>query len=345
MQKSPPSPFFVWFFNMSALFAVLFCGCVPPGHMREMQQENAAQRMRIFNDKWRLEEFRQENAVLKKRIQTLEEQLASREQIPNRMKQFTPSGAGTPESSVRAQSAPKPSAETKTYRATSPAGGQDTVPITPPKVEKGVPSSTAPDNLFPDSSFLEELPVSPATGSWAVIRVRKTDSSSVSRVKILRDTVRPSNYDGLYMNFQMLDETNQIVLAAAPIIVEVIDPSQPPKSSLISSWDFSAEEIAEKINAGEASLSVPLGMEWGRGCPVNLKLKLRLHYTTSDGRQLMDEIPIDLEKAAFSEPPAGVTAEMLPTHPRTGANAGNSETSSLGTDSHLQRPVWTPEAN
>ena len=336
MQKFSRPPLFALFCGMSALSAVMFCGCVPPGHMKsamaDLQQENAAQRTRIFNDKWRLEEFRQENASLKRRIKTLEEQLSSREQIPNRMQQFTPSGGGKSDVSVRAQS------EQKTYRASATPAG-DTVPATPPTVEKGAPSVTAPPDMFPESPYFEELPVNPSAGSRAVIRVRKTDSSSVYRVRILKNTVRPSNYDGLFMNFQMLDDENQIVLAAGPVIVEVTDPSAPPESSLISRWLFSDEEIAEKINTGEASLSIPLGMAWERGCPVNLKLNARLRFVTSDGRQLMDEIAIDLENAAFTEPSTGLAAEMLPTNSHTGSHA--SEENFVP----LQRPVWTPEAN
>ncbi|MDO4551643.1 MAG: hypothetical protein Q4C96_10385 [Planctomycetia bacterium] len=381
MKKFPRFQISVLILFITVTLTVIQGGCAPSRQTKQslicLEQENAAQRARIFDDKCRIEEFRRENASLKKRIRTLEDQLATREQIPNRIQNYSSRSSARTDTALRAQSVPKkspPHTENSILPSTN-----NVISPEPPKIEKGTPSSVTPTDIF-TQNMLTEAPVSASVGNLARlsaapdslpkrIRVRKTDSSSVHRVRLLENSIRPCNYDGLYLNFQMFDENHQIILAAAPVIVAVTDPSQPQEHSLISRWIFTAEEIAEIINSGEASLSVPLGLAWEHGCPQNLKLKVHIHYSTSDNRQLIDEVSVNLQEAAFTEPQKGLAAEIAPIHAQIGhapsqQNTQNTQnTSNFGISKFnstknpptsdqtqhsqisptIKRPVWTPD--
>ncbi len=387
MKKMMRLAHFACFLSLTATFVVMTAGCTPFGHTRqnqaELTEENSKQRARIYRDRTRMEEFQRENDMLRRKIEELQAQINTRQQIPNRMRQIGPATSPA-DGSVRGQSAPDIPSVKETARTAPrqilPSPDNAAVSPTPPAVEKGPPSSDVPDNLFNDSSAEEPLtlpnllpeatPIHPPTGSfvpdpgaggtprkWLV--VRKTDSSTVQRVQIMKSHVRPLNYDGLHLEFQMLDAQNQIVLAAAPLTVMVTDPTLPEQQAVIAQWDYSAADIAEMINAGQAAISIPLNMEWEKGCPQNLKLQIHVMFVTSDGRRLVDRVYMNLEELAFAGQPlhtlADITppAEMAATVGHVGANAGNPETQPRR-EQHsspqraedrvpMKRPVWTPE--
>lgn len=161
--------------------------------------------------------------------------------------------------------------------------------------------------------------------------VRKTDSSAVYSVEILRQSVKPINYQGLHVEVQMKDAQGNIVLAAAPLAVVVTDPMLPEKESRISRWDYTAEEIAEIINAGQAGISVPLNMGWENGqYPGKNQLEIHLLYQTSDKRMLSCRLPVDLTATAFQNAPQ---AQAAVSQPQVGANAA---------DVAAERPAWSP---
>lgn len=376
MKKLTRLTQFACFLSLAAAVVAVCSGCTPLGHNRraqvELREENSKQRSRIYRDRARMEEFQRENDLLRRRVEELQSQLDTRQQTPNRMRQIGP--ATTSDSAVRGQSTIDTPPRRETARTFVAAPETSAVPATPPPVEKGPAALEVPDDLFKDApaddplelpDFLPSpMPIHPATGSNVQlpatndalpkrIVVRKTDSSSVYRVRLMKAHVRPVNYDGLQLEFQMLDVDNQIVLAAAPVSVMVMDPTVAGEPLQIGRWNFTAEEIAESINAGEAAISVPLGMAWRRGCPQNLKLQIHLMYTTSDGRMLVDRVYVDLEELAFAAAPkhtlADATpnsfppAEIAPTVGHIGGNAG-SATPAPTPSIPLERPVWTPEA-
>lgn len=361
------------FLSLAAAFVVVCAGCTPFRHNRqaqaELRDENSKQRSRIYRDRARMEEFQRENDLLRRKVDELQSQLDTRQQTPNRMRQIAP--ATSDSAAVRGQSSIPPAPRRESVQTFIAAPDTSAIPAVPPPVEKGPPATEVPDDLFQDMSPEDPLelpdtlptniPFHPATGARVEIPesaeplpkrlvVRKTDSSSVHRVRIMKPHVRPVNYEGLHFEFQMLDVDNQIVLAAAPVSVMVMDPTVAGKPLSIGRWNFTAAEIAESINAGEAAISVPLDMAWERGCPQNLKLQIHLLYMTSDGRMLVDRVYVDLEELAFAAAPRHTLAdatldsfppsEIAPTVGHIGSNAG----SAPATHPPLERPVWTPEA-
>ncbi|MDO5113002.1 MAG: hypothetical protein Q4E67_01360, partial [Planctomycetia bacterium] len=281
------------------------------------------QRERIWKSNLKMEDFRRENEILRQQIAHLEAQLKSGGQSRS---------ASTTENSVLS---PTPRTESHTTRSATVLPNEKSIPRTPPSVELGEPSNETPGWLQPENgtgAVLES--VHPAAGSLvqlprekaSPVVVRKVDSSAVYTVQILQESVKPIHYEGIHVEFQMKDAQGNPVLAAAPVVIMVTDPSRPEKESRISKWVYSPEEIAEIINSGQAGLTIPLNMAWEQGCPENLQLEVHLLYQTSDKRLLMSRVAVQL--AAFAE---SQQASLTP-------SIGNSV--ELGKS--LERPTWSP---
>ena len=166
-------------------------------------------------------------------------------------------------------------------------------------------------------------------------------------VELLSQKTRAIHQEGLHAEFQLKDASGNLILAAAPVVVMVTDPSQPAEKSKISKWKYTAEEIAEIINSGEAALTIPLNMAWEHGCPENMNLELHILCQTSDKRLLRHTVPINLMNGAFpDEPQASVVT--APNAPPVGQGLNlevSQPNAAVGSDSSrsLARPVWTPE--
>ena len=270
-----------------------------------LEQENAQQRERIWQSNRKMEDFRQENEALRQQIATLQNQKSP-------SAGWTTPGASTTNTISTPASLP----------AVSPQ---------PPATTLGNPSSPA------------SIPINPATGAQATIggpgktiRVRKTDSQNVHSVQILPEKTRPIHYEGLHAEFQMKDAAGNIILAPGPTVIVVTDPTKTGDASRISKWNYTAEDIADIINNGQAGISIPLNMAWAKSCPENLDLELHILYSTSDGRLLTHRAKVNLAARSTSQPSGiaaapqgGLTLESA--NPQVGTNAGS-----------VQRPTWGP---
>lgn len=303
---------------------ISLCGCAAQKQqsLTALEQENAMQRERIWKSNLKMEDFRRENEILRQQIAQLETQLKT-----DGRRNTIPSGNGV--------LSPTPRPETRKTQSTTILPDQNSIPKTPPSVELGTPSNETPTWLQPENGSGPVLEsVQPATGSLvqipgersAPVVVRKVDSSAVYTVQILEESVQPIHYEGIHVEFQMKDSQGNPVLAAAPVVLMVTDPTRTEKESRISKWVYSPEEIAEIINSGQAGLTIPLNMAWEQGCPENLQLEVHLLYQTSDKRLLMSRVPVHL--AAFSE-----SREVSPS-PSIG--------SAVELGSSLERPTWSP---
>ncbi|MBR0193711.1 MAG: hypothetical protein IJQ31_16765 [Thermoguttaceae bacterium] len=270
-----------------------------------LEQENAQQRERIWQSNRKMEDFRQENEALRQQIATLQNQKSS-------AAGWTSPGTAIPTSSPVQPSLP-------------------VAPQQPPATTLGDPSSPA------------NIPVNPQTGTQVTIggpgktiRVRKTDSQNVAVVEILPEKTRAIHYEGIHAEFQMKDANGNIVLAPAPVVVMVTDPTKTGDASRVSKWNYTAEDIADIINSGQAGISIPLNMAWAKSCPENLNLELHILYCTSDKRMLTHRAKINLSASSTSQPSGiaaapqgGLTLESA--NPAVGSNVGS-----------VQRPQWSP---
>ena len=286
--------------------------------LAELEAENAMQRDRIWKSNMKMEDFRRENEALRRQVAQLEAQTGKSAGSSGGYTPNTQNPVTTPTSVVGTSSTP----------TLEPSAAQNAVPGNPPAVQLGAPSNASPD-------WLQSAEPNPPAGTMVQapqrLVVRKTDSSAVYSVEILRQSVKPINYQGLHVEVQMKDAQGNIVLAAAPLAVVVTDPMLPEKESRISRWDYTAEEIAEIINAGQAGISVPLNMGWENGqYPGKNQLEIHLLYQTSDKRMLSCRLPVDLTATAFQNAPQ---AQAAASQPQVGANAA---------DVAAERPAWSP---
>jgi len=272
-----------------------------------LEQENAQQRERIWQSNRKMEDFRQENEALRQQIATLQSQK---------------SPAIATNSGWSSQSVPT--------QTVAPAVTRPAISPQPPATTLGEPSSPA------------NIPVNPATGSQVAIgsgrtiHVRKTDSQNVHSVQILAEKAKAIHYEGLHAEFQMKDAAGNIVLAPAPVVIMVTDPTKTGEASRVSKWNYTAEDIADIINSGQAGISIPLNMAWAKSCPQNLNLELHILYCTSDKRMLTHRARINLASDSVSQatavataPQGGLTLESA--NPAVGSNVES-----------IQRPQWGP---
>lgn len=310
-----------------ALCVVGLAGCAQTRAVSDLEAENAQQRERIWKSNMKMEDFRRENESLRKQIAVLESQRGGAPPRPTAPRTILESSPGY-SSNNSGSSAPA-----TTSNALPPSAE-------PPQATLGEPSSN-------DPTWLNGQNISQNSGSQRTIRVRKADSSAVYTVELLPRKATAIHQEGLHAEFQLKDASGNLVLAAAPVVVMVTDPAQPAEKSRVSKWKYTAEEIAEIINSGEAVLTVPLNMAWEHGCPENLNLELHILYQTSDKRLLRHTVPINLMNGAFpNEPQASVVT--APTTPAVGQDLNlevSQPNAAIGTDSSrvLERPVWTPE--
>lgn len=333
-----------------------FSGCAQNQQtIARLEQENAQQRERIWQSNRKMEDFRQENEALRQQLAALQGKNRTGAASASTFQSSASSPSSASYGAIRPNSIVQPlsqsSQATDSSGAVSPAtsGSPETrsnnssmnITPQPPTATLGVPSALENQTVYPPSGAKISM-----GNSGKTLRVRKTDSKNVHSIAILPQKARKIDTRGLHAEFQMKDAAGNILLAAAPLSVMVTDPSLPENQSRISEWKYSAEDIADVINSGQAAIAIPLNMEWATSCPQNPNLELHILYYTSDKRILMHRARIDL-----SIPPQTETASALPsTHsapdtpfvvgnanPSVGANAALNSSPKT-----LSKPEWSP---
>ena len=331
------------------LFCVfLISGCAQNQQaIARLEQENAQQRERIWQSNRKMEDFRQENEALRQQLAALQEK--------NRISGTSAANFHSTPSSIAA----RPDSIVQPIRQNSAANHSSASFSTTNPKSNGNSSMNSPMNITPQPpaatlgtpSTLENQTINPPSGArismenhGKTIRVRKTDSRNVHSISILPQKARKIDTRGIHAEFQMKDSSGNIVLAAAPISVMITDPSLPENHSRISEWKYSAEDIADVINSGQAAITIPLNMEWANSCPQNPNLELHILYYTSDKRILMHRARIDLTPR-----PSQATVSTQSKVPSGGLILGNSNPS-VGSNAaqaspaaSLSRPEWSPE--
>ncbi len=354
LLKDVPFELIQFIFNMKfgnrlflSFIFLIFCafqisGCAQNQQtIARLEQENAQQRERIWQSNRKMEDFRQENESLRQQLAVL--------QGKNRAGN---SSASYSTGTVRANAAVQPLAQSslngRSSNAVSPStpGAVETRPTNssmniapqPPTATLGVPSSLENQTVYPPSGSKISI-----GNTGKTLRVRKTDSKNVHSIAILPQKARKIDTRGLHAEFQMKDSAGDVVLAAAPISVMVTDPSLPENQSRISEWKYSAEDIADVINSGQAAIAIPLNMEWANACPQNPNLELHILYYTSDKRILMHRAKIDLNvrsaSGSASVASSAYSGAFIPgtSNPPVGTNADLPSSAKT-----FSKPEWSP---
>ncbi|MDO4629955.1 MAG: hypothetical protein Q4C70_12300, partial [Planctomycetia bacterium] len=298
--------------GLAVLCVVLSSGCAQNQQaIARLEQENAQQRERIWRSNRKMEDFRRENEALRQQIASLQ----GKNNAASRNSAYSPTGnVGVNSSAYNmstnsiVQPIPGNSGNVGNGGNTRNNGngigiGTSTAPVTqqPPASTLGNPS--APQSLPPNPATGTQVVLGNGTGNGVgtgvaprQVRVRKTDSANVHSVILQTAKVRAIGTEGIHAEFQLRDASGDILLAPAPLEVSVLTPSgkTSDKPMCVSEWKYTAEDVANIINNGQAGLTIPLDMAWARSCPQNQALELQILYYTSDKRILIHRVPINL---------------------------------------------------
>ncbi|MDY0168521.1 MAG: hypothetical protein RBS80_18370 [Thermoguttaceae bacterium] len=171
--------------------------------------------------------------------------------------------------------------------------------------------------------------------------------------------------DGLRVVIQPLDENQRLVIAPAEVSIVLLDPNPALKgdAARVARWDFTADEVASAIRASDDGVEgILLKVVWRDNIPQNEHLHLFVRYTAADGRQLEDQLELQIRLPGTSPSPGWktvpqespppppqedrATTQPDPPHDRTRlasrsvpAPSPQPETPS---QPRLKRPQWSP---
>ncbi len=164
---------------------------------------------------------------------------------------------------------------------------------------------------------------------------------------------RPGD-EGIVVAIQALDAQGRRVAAPADMSVVVLDPALEGEAARVARWDFAAAEFPETVTGRE----VHLEMSWPADPPIHSRLYLFARYTTSDGRELQAEGPIQITlpgqvsgRWVSSHPPAPTLPTPQPSRPEPGVRLSevrlpevpSPPTRAKPPEPKIARPVWSPE--
>ncbi len=124
-------------------------------------------------------------------------------------------------------------------------------------------------------------------------------------------------HEGIITVIEPRDEDGNLVGAAAPVSVVLLDPSLSGEAARVARWDFTAQQIARLYRRTPLSEGIHLEMVWPDALPIHRRLHLFVRYTTDDGRMLEAERPIELDVPALE------AQRSLPVRPTDPAAARN----------------------
>jgi len=300
--------------------------------------------------------------------------------------------AGTPPGLPRVEGVPSPP-----EGVGSPAGGahdgrESEAPPSPykdsPKTPPGGNQPDGPGGLKlpvpdpPDDGGAEKATkVHPTGGTGPVLR---TDSRHVSQFVLNRQLTsgydvdgRPGD-DGIMVVIQPRDDRGRPVEAPADVAVVLLDPayqgeagterSRAPSEarSRVARWDLTAAETAARFRKAARDGGMQLELPWPADPPRHSQLYLFVRYTTSDGRNLQAEGPIEIalpdqpgkrwvsakpgaagreasRPADLGQPDPTEPHQLRPTPAVRMPPPPPSSTSAEPAGSQLKPPVWSPD--
>jgi hypothetical protein len=178
--------------------------------------------------------------------------------------------------------------------------------------------------------------------------------------------------DGIALWIEPRDQAGNLVRAAAPVAVVVLDPdpSTVGPAARIGRWDFASEATAAFYRKTATAEGIFLELTWPGDPPKHRTLEVFVRYTTDDGRKIEARRPIHLDPANQSavEPhstwsrrpaPAPVATTAYPSDHSPAATEKDRSTasdalppqrprksSSSGDESEkskLEPPTWSPD--
>jgi hypothetical protein len=196
-------------------------------------------------------------------------------------------------------------------------------PFTPPGAARPAseappfaPPSAAPPNPLPGGSTPSAShamkAVSPAPPFGHALEGDNTKVAAITLHPIVAGGHRagqPPGGDGFALWIEPRDQAGNLVRAAAPVAVVVLDPdpSMAGPSARVARWDFASEATAAFYRKTATAEGIFLELTWPGDPPKHRALEVFVRYTTDDGRKIEARRPIRIELA--DQPPAEPHAE------------------------------------
>ncbi len=187
------------------------------------------------------------------------------------------------------------------------------------------------DKLVPPSI---ELPPEPPSGGKVHGIIEQSDK--VSQLMLDRQLTGGYNADGqpgdegIVVYLQTRDAAGRSVAVPGEVSVVVLDPALDGEAARVARWDFTAQQTAEALRRQGPGRAMQLEMVWPAAPPIHGELHLYVRYTTSDGRKLQVDGPIQVEL------PDGHATTWTPVEPRP-------EALQASRPAFQRPPVWSPD--
>lgn len=135
------------------------------------------------------------------------------------------------------------------------------------------------------------------------------------------DLDQREGHEGIITVIEPRDRDGRLVPAAAPVSVVLLDPALPGDAARVARWDLTAEEIARRYRKTPLSEGIHLELAWPRALPIHSRLHMFVRYVTDDGRKLQGDREIEIDvptlEAQRPTPAANAQSSREPARPTT----------------------------
>lgn len=309
------------FRRWACLLSLFVAGCRLSGSQELLERELRQQEDKIYELKWQLEDCQDETARLRRENERLR---AGRDISPPALPS-TPPARTTPPQNDLPQLDVTPGVEAPpeaSLPGAAPPAGQQAPPFKPPLVlppspdmpegqPPAPPPSSAPPSAAPPSSPGASSAAPPSSSGQPPRllapllpegeEVTAVRDDAVTSITLNRHLTGGYNADatvgdeGVTVLVEPRSDSGDLVLATGDVEIVVLDPARQGPEARVAKWDFTAQQAAVLLRKMPTGGGLHFELPWPDQPPTNRALRLYVRFTTSDGRKLVAEQPIDIE--------------------------------------------------
>jgi len=305
--------------------AMVGCRAAPPA-VTLLEQENRQLEARLYELADLVEDSRQENERLRRRLNRYERDggpsgLDSKDDAPEPL--LEPALPGPDLDLPGGLQSPKvemPSAAISGGKFLEKLSGRSTaapdVRLPAPPNEEALHQATTPD---PSVGDRERQPTTDLACQADNTRIAAITLNE--RLTGGYDLDRRAGHEGIITVVEPRDRDGRLVPAAAPVSVVLLDPALPGDAARVARWDLTADEVAQRYRKTPLSEGIHLELVWPRALPIHSRLHLFVRYVTDDGRKLEGDRDIEIDvptlEAQRPMPAASAQSSREPAPPST----------------------------
>ncbi len=327
-----------WHFAVVALLLPAIAGCRSDPNIAILERELRHKEDEIYRLKWAIEDLQDTSSC----SDDWRPRSSESETAPSRRSGSAPPSGATPP----AIELPSRPTEGVPDSLVPPGVPEHSRGPSGPALDKGVDGVSA---VVP----LMGMPIRPSGDS------RQTTTIALNRT--MTGGINGDGADGdqgLMAVVEPRDATGRPLDAPAEISAVVLDPAitdAEGKAVCVARWEYTTAETAELFRRAGSSLAIHLMMAWPDERPKHNKLHLFTRYVTADGRELQDDIPIEIalpgdRSSRWTPAELDRTEQQIPalearrvepqpvSSPRPAPRVATRERKPK-----MKRPVWSPE--